>query len=100
MKKILGFLLLIIGAYIAVTLFIKVPSTIEKLKDTSKIEAEDPNGYLLGIVIGGVLLLIIGMMAIYFGVQLIKKAKIEAAQAKANKVVNTDKKTTNLTEKK
>ncbi|MCH2193227.1 hypothetical protein [Kordia sp.] len=100
MKKILGFLLLIIGAYIAVTLFIKVPSTIEKLKDTSKIEAEDPNGYLLGIFIGGVLLLIIGMMAIYFGVQLIKKAKIEAAQAKANKVVNTDKKTTNLTEKK
>jgi hypothetical protein len=77
MKKILSFLLLGIGGFIAISLFIKIPSTIEKFKDTSKIEAEDPEGYLIGIVIGGVLLLIIAMTAIYFGFQMLKKAYAE-----------------------
>lgn len=77
MKKILGFLLLGVGGFIAISLFVKIPSTIEKFKDTSKIEAEDPDSYLIGIVIGGVLLLVIGMTAIYFGFQMLKKSYAE-----------------------
>ncbi|MGH1384593.1 hypothetical protein [Kordia sp.] len=77
MKKILGFLLLAVGGFIAISLFEQIPPTIEKFKDTSKIEAKDPDNYLLGIVIAGVLLLIISMTAIYFGFQMLKKAYAE-----------------------
>ncbi|WP_298516601.1 hypothetical protein [uncultured Kordia sp.] len=85
MKKILGFLLLIIGGFITIALFSKIPSTIEKLKDTSKIEAEDPNSYIIGVIIAGVLLLIIAMAALYFGFQMLKRVKQKAAIEKAAK---------------
>ena len=84
MKKILGFLLLAIGGYFAISLFLKIPSTIEKLKDTSKIEAENPDSYLVGIVIGGVLILIVSMMAIYAGFKILKKANVEKKNTQQN----------------
>lgn len=87
MKKFLGFLLMIIGGYIAISLFVQIPSTIEKFKDTSKIEAENPQSYIIGVIIAGVLLLVISMSAIYFGFQTLKKANREAAIKKAETAI-------------
>ncbi|AXG71667.1 hypothetical protein KORDIASMS9_03924 [Kordia sp. SMS9] len=89
MKKGLGFILLSIGGFIAITLFTQIPSTIEKLKDTSKIEAEEPQSFIIGVVIAGILLLIIAMTSLYFGFQMLKRA---SADSKVRKKEETSQK--------
>ncbi|MFK7750442.1 MAG: hypothetical protein AB8B65_18775 [Kordia sp.] len=80
-------MLLIIGGFVAIALFMRVPETIEKFKDTSKIEAENPNAYLIGIVIAGVILLTIAIVAIYYGVQMFTRANKEVKNLPKEKAV-------------
>lgn len=86
MKKVFGFILVLIGGFIAITLFTYIPSTIEKFKDTSKIETENPEAYIIGVVIGGVLLLIIAMTSLYFGFQMLKRANVAAKIPEKEKI--------------
>jgi hypothetical protein len=77
MKKIFGYTLLVIGGFIGLSLVIQLPQAIEDLTDKSKIEASDPDSFIVGVIIGGFIVCVITFSMLWFGFKLIQKPDTE-----------------------
>jgi hypothetical protein len=81
MKKIFGFILLSIGGYMLISLIMEFFGVAEEVKEATKAQVGDPEGFDTGIIIGRILLSLIALIILFFGFRLMKKANEEAVTA-------------------
>jgi len=85
MKKTLGYILLGLGGFIGISLIIQLPEAIDDLTAKANTEATDPEGYIVGVIIGGIIFCVIIFSMLWFGLKLIKKAKSEKIEDSTQK---------------
>lgn len=81
MKKIVGYILVVVGGFIGLSLVMQLPEIIEdlipKTAPKSATEAAYSEGYIVGIFIGGIILFVVTIAMLWFGLKLIKDTELE-----------------------
>ncbi|WP_420573243.1 hypothetical protein [Kordia sp.] len=83
MKKIIGYILLAIGGFIALTLLTQLPKTIKALSNTSETySGGNETAYIAGAITAFVMMLIVAFLGIFFGLRLLKKDRKQTLTTK------------------
>lgn len=77
MKKVFGYIFLVIGGFLGISLVMQLPKNIEKFKATSKTFEGNDSAYIAGAITGMVIIVLVAFFLIRLGLKWIKKSNEE-----------------------
>lgn len=75
MKKIFGYIFLVIGGFLGISLVMQLPKNIEKFMVISKTYEGNDSAYMAGAITGLVIMVLVAFFLIRLGLKWIKKAE-------------------------